>query len=185
MKTLNECYNTLFTKGFPKNLISDKGTDHSYIEVYDEILNSYCNHAINFLEIGISHGSCLEMWTKYFHSDSKIHGFDIDESQLFKDYGIILHGDSKSVDTKNRLFENLTFDIIIEDGEHTISSQIDTFKNYYPLVKKGGLYVIEDIQNLDYDLSQFESLGYYPKVYDLRSKKGQHDDVLFVFEGGK
>jgi ubiquinone/menaquinone biosynthesis C-methylase UbiE len=181
MNTLQKHFDLLWSRGHDWKVLSDKGTDHSYIEIYDEILKEYTNNPINFLEIGIGFGSCLEMWTNYFHKDSKIYGFDIEDFQIFKDYGTIYYGDSKSEETRDAYFNDITFDVIIEDGEHTISSQLATFDNYYKLVKPGGLYIIEDVQHLEQDLEEFHKKGYYPKVYDLRGKKGRHDDVLFVF----
>jgi len=180
--TLQEHFNLLWSRNHDWKVLSDKGTDHSYIEPYEQVLASYTNKPINFLEIGIGFGSCLEMWTRYFHKDSKIYGFDIEDFQIFKEYGIIQYGDSKSSEDRDRLFNNMEFDVIIEDGEHTIDAQLKTFHNYYPLVKQGGLYIIEDVQNLESDLESFHRLGYYPKVFDLRGIKNRADDVLFVFE---
>lgn len=184
--TLKECYNSLWNLNVDERFLSDKGTSHSYIETYDTLLNSYQDKPINFLEIGIGHGSCLEMWTKYFHSDSKIHGFDIEDYQFFKNYGIIHYGDSKSKEVRDHFFKDIMFDLIVEDGDHSISAQIQTFKNYYTKVKKGGLYIIEDIQNLESDLEQFRYNGFDPdEVIDLRNIKDRSDDVIFVFKGGR
>ena len=43
------------------------------------------------------------------------------------------------------------FDIIIDDGAHNFNSNIIFFKNSFKQVKKGGVYIIEDIllQNLN------------------------------------
>jgi hypothetical protein len=182
---LQEYFNLLWSRGHDWKVLSDKGTDHSYIEPYEQILSPYTNNPINFLEIGIGFGSCLEMWTRYFHNQSKIYGFDIEDFQIFKDYGIIQYGDSKSKEVREQCFSGIEFDVIIEDGEHSIDAQLKTFDNYFPLVRIGGLYIIEDIQNLDYDLAQFHQKGLYPKVFDLRNKKNRADDVLFVFEKNK
>ena len=37
------------------------------------------------------------------------------------------------------------FDIIIDDGLHKHWSQTKTFDNFFPILKDGGVYVIEDI----------------------------------------
>ena len=37
------------------------------------------------------------------------------------------------------------FDIIIDDGGHTMQQQITSFKVLFPHVKSGGIYVIEDL----------------------------------------
>jgi len=38
-----------------------------------------------------------------------------------------------------------TFDVIIDDGGHTMNQQITSFNNLLPKVKSGGIYVIEDL----------------------------------------
>jgi hypothetical protein len=38
------------------------------------------------------------------------------------------------------------FDIIIDDGGHTMKQQITSFIYLFPKVRSGGLYVIEDLQ---------------------------------------
>lgn len=37
------------------------------------------------------------------------------------------------------------FDIIIDDGGHTMNQQITSFKILFPFLKSGGIYVIEDL----------------------------------------
>jgi cephalosporin hydroxylase len=180
-RSLKECFDELWSRGLPANRLSDKDTDHSYITPYMELLEKYRNTPINFLEIGIGFGSCLEMWTNYFHQDSKIYGLDNQDFQIFKNYGIIQYADSKSIEARDSLFSGIEFDVIVEDGEHVIDTQIATYEAYFPLVKPGGIYIIEDIQNCENDAAAFRSRGYNPDVIDLRGVKGRPDDVMFVF----
>ena len=37
------------------------------------------------------------------------------------------------------------YDIIIDDGLHTLEGQQETLANFWPLLKNGGIYVIEDM----------------------------------------
>ena len=41
------------------------------------------------------------------------------------------------------------FDIIIEDGLHTFEANKCFFENSIHKVKRGGIYIIEDITNID------------------------------------
>ena len=34
----------------------------------------------------------------------------------------------------------------MDDGDHTLDGQYETFQNYFPLLKEGGLYIIEDAE---------------------------------------
>ena len=45
----------------------------------------------------------------------------------------------------NKALKDLTFDIIIDDGDHDAISQIKTIYNLIGRVKPNGYYVIEDI----------------------------------------
>lgn len=127
---------------------------HGYCNIYYEFFQNLVNTNINFLEIGIFQGRSLAMWNDFFKKGS-IYGIDISLKEFnlfkkelkkmgaFKDKQItVKEGDS----TKNKLFENMKFDIILDDGCHKIESQINTFKNYYPLLKNGGYYIIEDLR---------------------------------------
>jgi hypothetical protein len=78
------------------------------------------------------------------------------------------------------------FDIIVEDGPHTLESQIFALREYPKLLKKGGILVIEDIQKFEYcdvllslELDfEYESL----EVVDLRENKNRYDDLLVVLK---
>jgi cephalosporin hydroxylase len=61
MKTLREIYNSY--KHLP---VCDKGTTHSYIEKYEEILAPYRDRPITLVEIGVESGGSLAMWAEYF-----------------------------------------------------------------------------------------------------------------------
>jgi hypothetical protein len=37
------------------------------------------------------------------------------------------------------------FDFVIDDGDHSVLAQMDTFQNYWPMVKPNGVYFIEDV----------------------------------------
>ena len=43
------------------NTGTDKNTDHSYLDYYQNILEPYQNKKINFLEIGVDRGGSLFM----------------------------------------------------------------------------------------------------------------------------
>jgi len=125
---------------------------HGYLNVYAELFNALRYKDINFLEIGIFQGRSLAVWSDYF-SNGKIYGIDIDLTEFrlmkpeletmgaFKNNNLcnILEGDSIE-----SVVLTFGFDIIIDDGDHSFPGQYGTFKNYFPLLKKGGIYIIED-----------------------------------------
>ena len=46
---------------------------------------------------------------------------------------------------KSFVEENVTFDIIIDDGGHSVKQQITSLMHLLPIVRSGGFYAIEDI----------------------------------------
>lgn len=173
--TLSEIYNHLLqrydidTAGEMVEHFSDKGTRHSYIEVYDRILQPY-HPAARILEIGVMTGGSLLLWDHWFDG-AEITGLDfrisfnrpqpwhdlLNESHIELCWGV----DS----TKPSPFaESRRFDIVIDDGSHRVNDQIDTFDQYWPHVAPGGIYIIEDIE----DANSFQRLLDYLEIATLR-----------------
>ena len=73
--------------------------------------------------------------------------------------------------------------IIIDDGSHFYQDQLDTFKLLKSKVKKGGLFIIEDVNDLNIMRTEFEEL--YDgeiEIIDNREIKNRQDDVLIVYK---
>lgn len=162
----------------------DKGTAHTYIDVYENILKPYRENG-NLLEIGIYHGHSLKMWGEYF-INGKITGVDVEihpkvlELKSNPKFEIIHHDATKQ--SVLDFLKNSKFDVIIDDGSHNIEDQITSFKILSPLVNSGGLYIIEDILNIDKDREKFYSLNESCSIIDNRRIKGRWDDILVVYK---
>ena len=130
---------------------SDKGTQfgaaHSFTEIYDTYFNSISHLTLNVLEIGVLDGSSLNMWYDYF-PNSYIYGVDINDKSLYENdrisCGILDQSNESHLIHFNENF-NIEFDIIIDDGSHHMLDQQLTFGYLFPLLKSGGLYIIEDL----------------------------------------
>lgn len=186
MKTLQQLYNE--TK---VGLWSDKGTDHSYIELYSDILEPYRTNARRVLEIGMLGGESLRMWEMYFDKAS-VHGADIsirpvggmaNLEPMIAEGGHNIHimdaTDKKQV---NKEFIGMRFDVVIDDASHVLEHQLAIYKNMKPFLAKGAIYIIEDVDNIDESRSVFEGMDKSKdiKIYDRRSIKGRFDDVIVV-----
>jgi hypothetical protein len=173
-------------------LFPDKQTEHTYVEVYQEKLAPYRETAKNILEIGILGGQSLLMWEQYFKG--KCYGVDCDIAPIGGAYDlspmiaegthniIIMDGTSQTDIEKN--FKDVMFDVIIDDGSHQLVHQLESYKHFKSHLNKGGIYIIEDIQNLDEDRAAFENIDGDKKVtiLDRRSIKNRYDDVLIIIE---
>lgn len=127
--------------------VSDKWD--SYLDFYDETLAPLKNEFISMLEVGVQNGGSLETWSAYFQNGKSFIGCDIDPNcanLIYDDPRVnIVIGNVNSQDAYNKITAiNSSFDLVIDDGSHQSIDIINTFINYFGLVKPGGRYIIED-----------------------------------------
>ncbi len=122
-----------------------------YLGMYQSELAQFAERetSVRLLEIGVQNGGSLELWSKYLPRGSVIRGLDINEkvSELtFEDGDIaVFVGDATDSQRVDKLFGNDCFDIIIDDGSHYSSHVIATLGLFFPLLKPGGKYIVEDL----------------------------------------
>jgi hypothetical protein len=149
---------------------SDKGSGHhNYTEYYATLFDPIRNSRMNILEIGIgtnnphipssmigtpggyNPGSSLRGWKEYFTS-SNIYGCDIDREILFEEDRIstfhLDQRDQKSLQ-EQIVDKNRMYDIIIDDGLHHFETNLNVLKTIYSKLKQGGIYIIEDIGDMN------------------------------------
>ena len=164
-----------------KETQSDKGTYHDYLNLYYEnAFRTYKDKKITLLEIGVNYGSSLELWSKYF-SNAEIIGVD------YIDYGYkptkenikTIIGNATKKETFNQINQ---LDIVIDDGSHNINHQLASFKILYEKLTNNGLYIIEDIKNIDQTKNDFKNLsqthGVKVEIFDFRNLKNIKDSVI-------
>ena len=162
---------------------SDKTSKHSYDTQYVKYFESMRADVKEVCEIGICRGGSLLLWEEYF-PNATLTALDINELDVDGVPSLNHKRDRNNIyimDSTNNLEvqENLgdkIFDIVIDDGSHNIDDQIKTLKNFWPLLKEGGIYVIEDIENIE-SFSRFGGIKNCD-CYDLRDKKKRWDDLI-------
>ena len=155
----------------------DKGTAHSYIEnYYHHKFDKIRLNKLNILEIGVSTGSSLEMWSEYF-PNSNIIGVELENIDYRPTNSRIKLIIGNGTDSKT--YQNVEqLDIIIDDGSHIFTDQIFSFAILYHKLNKGGIYVIEDVKNIDEVGPFFYRLNINTKIFDFRKLKKRDDDVI-------
>lgn len=170
---------------FEKHL-SDKGAN-GYSDVYDEVFSPRRNNEVTVLEIGIgtlvvahsnmlfwkdTHptylpGASLRAFRDYF-PNGYIYGIDVQVDCMFSEERIETYLlDSKDMRTTEMFFGSIKFDFVIDDGDHNYLSQIKTFENFFPRIKEGGAYILEDLE------SPSELLEYFSKTnFDYTFRNG-------------
>ena len=129
---------------------TDKNGPHSYIKYFYDPLFEIIQEPSTLLEIGSFGGASLVLWKSTFPGCEVI-GFEIDSSaelypkaQQFLSSGeITLHFVDAYSDGFDLVSSKL-FDLIIDDGPHTIKSQIKALR-FYRLLRPDGTLVIEDL----------------------------------------
>lgn len=130
---------------------SDKGTQfsfaHGFSKVYDKHFSPIRDEKLNILEIGVHDGCSLKMWEEFF-PNATILGLDIEDKSEFNtsrvSCAILDQSEQEDLDMFAQSCE-LEYDIIIDDGSHHMEDQQITFGAMFPLLKSGGMYVIEDL----------------------------------------
>lgn len=173
MKTLKEIYAAY-------SLGTDKGTTHSYVDVYESILAPYRSGCI-LMELGLAVGDCLYMWQEYL-SNSKIIGVDTNDGfpkQKFPGIEIIT-ADCTTARFLDQLGDR-TFDIVIDDASHRIEDQIKSFNLLKSRMNKNGIYIIEDVQDIDAHGAILHSRHDKAEMLDLRKERDRYDNVLCIY----
>lgn len=161
---------------------TDKNTIHSYIEkLYNQLFDDNTK-IFNILEIGAFNGGSALLWRDFF-INANVDIIDINQCDTILNEDRINHivGDAYSSNIVNML-RNKKYDIIIDDGPHTLESMKFFVQNYVYLLNFNGIAIIEDIQ----DYSWFQELvpiipkNFINQTIDLRNVKNRYDDLLLI-----
>jgi predicted O-methyltransferase YrrM len=129
---------------------------HPYTAVYNMLFSPLKNQPIHFAEIGVAAGCSAILWDLYFtHEGTRLHYFDREEGFLENGRGLT------SSRTKYSLMDvsvdgdvvralkgsrgEALYDVILDDSSHEHGHQIRIIKEAFPLLKQGGLLIVEDI----------------------------------------
>lgn len=186
---LSEFYNKRkeISTDFRYRVDTDKGTTHDYINgYYNKVLTPLKNKQINFLEIGIYDGESIGFWRAWFDS-ANIFGLDPTRELFWKWCNSLPNVKIEEIDAYTQkaldMFDDGFFDFIIDDGPHTIESQLFSVKHWTKKLKVGGILAIEDIQLEDHIkiiVSEMPS-NYVSNIYDIRKNKNRYDDIIIEF----
>jgi hypothetical protein len=176
---------------YARHLGSDKGTTHSYIEVYEKLLEPWRELPLRMLEIGLYNGDSLRMWEEYF-THGEVWGIDralrpdkeTDLRPMIAEGGHhIAILDATDRTAVAREFGRAEFDIVIEDASHRLEDTLQIYANFHSRFLP-TLYIVEDIQNIDRDYETLLRMDPYRRVriLDRRGLKGRYDDVLVILD---
>ena len=127
-------------------------------------------------------GASMYMWRDFF-PNAQIYGIDILPELAFKDGRIETfqcdQGDKKKLlEIINNIGRDI--DLVVDDASHLIKHQVSCCLAIMPLLKKGAIYVIEDVRGgkRNYILDRLKE--YNPELIEPLSGVRYNDDRLFV-----
>lgn len=140
------------TNSRPGFKFSTSKWDVSIIDLYEVIWADLKGSKVSIMEIGLYFGESLRYWQEFFHPESLIIGVDKDNPvskgdefvESLKDFTIELAHQSYTHTLQNLADKYPSLDIVIDDGAHAAPETEKTFRAFWPCIKPGGWYVIED-----------------------------------------
>lgn len=168
---------------------TDKHTLHSYFKnFYDLEFSKFEHGSVTLIEIGVWLGYSIQLWYEYFRQ-AEIYGLDNKVySQEFQEWCNTHSNIHYIIDDAytSKLVNTLpNYDICIDDGPHTLESQLVGLELYLPKMKTDGMYIIEDVQEYDHlNILQECVTNLFPDLLceqlDFRSAKNRYDDIILV-----
>ena len=153
---------------------------HNFSRFYEKYLKKIKNKKLNILEIGVWKGASTASFF-YYLPNSTFVAIDSEPKFSYESNRIkFFLCDTSKLSSLKKLKKNLIklsinkFDIIIDDGAHSLSSIINNFIFFFKLLKSGGIYVIEDYK--------------FPNYFDYLKDLKDHyliDKILFFLKKKK
>jgi hypothetical protein len=192
------------------NIMTSKGSDkgnnwHNYTIYYDNLFKDKKYNKLNIFELGLGTndislpsnmgkegipGASLRGWREYF-LNSNIYGADIDKKILFNEDRIDTfycdQTDEKSIYNlwENKKIKHILFDIMIDDGLHSVFANINFLKHSLYKLNKNGFYIIEDILNEEVntfkdELNKIKNITY--TLLEFPHEKNIYDNRICVIQ---
>jgi 23S rRNA U2552 (ribose-2'-O)-methylase RlmE/FtsJ len=106
------------------------------------------------IEFDVANGGSINMWKSVFGKNSKIIGVDINpKAKIIENKNVnVFIGDQENREFLRKMMSVVgNVDIVIEDGDHEMNQQINTFEEVFPYVKNNGVFLIEDLHTSYFD----------------------------------
>jgi glycosyltransferase involved in cell wall biosynthesis len=153
------------------------------VEAYSRLFGDYRDRPIALLELGSDGASSLCHWAARFPNAATIIGC-VGESgttieQLDDPRLLLIVGDPDDEDVRRQVLSHqASFDVIVDAGRYRVRNVVPTFSSYFPHLRAGGLYLLEDLRSspwLAYGggmFNPFSSAGLFRRLADTLSIAG-------------
>lgn len=158
-----------------------------YFPIYERWFSPYRDKEIVFVEVGVQNGGSAQMWKHYFGKQAKIVGVDINPNckRLEEEQISIEIGSQEDVNFWADFKEKYPrVDILLDDGGHTNNQQITTFREMFPHIREGGLYMCEDTHTSYVDSEDFPGGGERREGTFIEFMKKIIDEINLPYTAG-
>ena len=176
---------------YPYN--TDKVEPHGYMPDYMRLVKEL-GPAATVCEVGVMHGGSLAMWQDLFPHGTVI-GVDKNPDATWPEgtLRIVAEQDDPGLGDLVREHAPDGCDLIVDDASHIGHLTRATFASLWPLVKPGGIYVVEDWADpwvfpgwmrwphVDPSLEGDELIDYVPEL--IGALKDGAAQVTYTYEG--
>lgn len=163
---------------------TDKNSSHHYFTIYDPFFKPFQHKPVGVFEVGTNTGGSANLWDDYFdHPNTIIRSIDIlDVPESHRAYTNRVKLDIVDInDLTPEYFKDFPVDIAIDDGSHTIDDQAFFVKLLYPIVRKGGILIVEDVSSIEKLTAAIKGLCYPFFIANFNPIDNWYDSVLFIF----
>jgi cephalosporin hydroxylase len=122
-------------------------TGKGYTDTYGRFFGDLRGEPIALLEIGVDRGASIPVWEDFF-TRASLAAIDIKEKcRKFETSRTRVHIGSQTDPEFLRQVssESGPFDVVIDDGGHTMEQHFVSLTTLWPLLNAAGMYVIEDL----------------------------------------
>lgn len=125
-----------------------------YFDIYQRTLAPYAGRPVRVLEIGVFHGGGLEQLRALLGEEAVLVGADVDpaaRSACAGRFDVAVGDQSDPAFLDQVVSDYGPFDVVIDDGGHTMHQQIATIEHLFPTLNDGGVYLVEDTHTSYWD----------------------------------
>lgn len=178
---------------------TDKQSNHSYGDAYERLFEvvdrvdrgdestwdgksfrSTREDVRLVMEVGVADGSCVQAWAEVF-PNARIVAMDIHHSDKAHGDRIEFHlGDQRSQEHCNRAAAGRLFDMIVEDATHRLDDTLRTLLYLWPFVKPGGIYVVEEFDNIGSLWANVLALFPFAEIVDTKGPLGGGEQLVVL-----
>lgn len=166
---------------------TDKHTVHDYDFFYSALFRPFREAARNVLELGTAAfgGGSLEAFGRYF-SQAQVHGVDTRPLQIALPNVVCHQADAYSDKFWSEgPLAHTVWDVVVDDGPHTVESQVYVLNTLRKRLSPSGLLVVEDVlaSNVDKILARFEGDKRCLSVVDRQhaSRSPYDNEILLLY----